>query len=896
MKVSRKLDWYAIASALGAVLLFLPMFRAGMPNTADGLLHLYRSALWRWAWNDGVIWPRWHTLLYHGYGYPVFDLIVPFPYIATSLLNFLIPSLIASFKAFIFIGCLNYALGMYFWARRHLSPAGAFLAAIAYTFATYRFRELFVQGNYPQFFAWSMFPWVMLSFESLSDAPTRWRFFASVASYSILLLTHNISAMLFTPFLIAYMLWYLASHGVWRNAWAVAAAFVGAVGIAAGFWIPAMVESRYTMVRVLTKGFFDVSEHFLTVGEMLSRSPLQDYRAANPPMPFNIGVIHLFLAVTGLFSILTVALRSRGDFLSKLWKDYRVFSAIAVVVSLFMMLPVSSEVWKVVPFIAFAEFPTRLYGEAFLFSSLLVGASITWLGILFKDEKKEVLATALFAAIGALALVGSVAVYQFPRQFIRLEVTPSAFLSYETAFNAPGTTSASEFLSIPAEKAPKEPAISKTMVRNAFYHPPSGVYGKVIRWKAQSIEIEYTSDRDIRVDVAQFYFPGWVVSLDGRMIEASRDPRNGLVRVRLPSGRHMLALRMANTPIRKAAGAEALLAFLAVVILGLKLGKGKAGEDIRSSPNLEFGYLPVLVLVALIVIKVAYIEPRTQWFRLFSPPGQALPASHKCHIRIGKNIELIGYDIHPEVTRQGGKFFVRLYWQPLGKVEKDYSSFVHLVAGLGKQAFAFSDSLHPAYIPTSTWHPALYVVDDHVLPVRKDSPPVVYHLLVGMYEVNTRKPLGDSELPTVVHVLPRNELKPSDVPVKLEASFGDRIELVGYGMKKDGRKLTLTLYWLPLKHVDKDYQVFVHLKGADGKIVGQYDSPPVRGFYPTSMWLPGHIVEDVHDILLPSGEVEPHEVDVGLYDLRSLARLPARDRKGKSLPNSQVSIPIGGAR
>jgi len=50
-----------------------PLLLPGLPNTADGLLHLYRTALWRWAWDDGVFWPCWHTLLYRGYGYPLFN-------------------------------------------------------------------------------------------------------------------------------------------------------------------------------------------------------------------------------------------------------------------------------------------------------------------------------------------------------------------------------------------------------------------------------------------------------------------------------------------------------------------------------------------------------------------------------------------------------------------------------------------------------------------------------------------------------------------------------------------------------------------------------------------------------------------------------------------------------
>lgn len=112
--------------------------------------------------------------------------------------------------------------------------------------------------------------------------------------------------------------------------------------------------------------------------------------------------------------------------------------------------------------------------------------------------------------------------------------------------------------------------------------------------------------------------------------------------------------------------------------------------------------------------------------------------------------------------------------------------------------------------------------------------------------------------------------------------LGDAFALRGYRLDFDelgpGRTLGLVLYWECLRVVDRDYQVFVHLVDSTGQPRSQADGPPVNGMYPTSQWKAGEILADVHplplDPALPPGE---YVLLAGMYDLRSLARLPVQD-------------------
>ena len=238
------------------------------------------------------------------------------------------------------------------------------------------------------------------------------------------------------------------------------------------------------------------------------------------------------------------------------------------------------------------------------------------------------------------------------------------------------------------------------------------------------------------------------------------------------------------------------------------------------------------------------------------------------------------------MVRQGGELHLRLYWQALEPLDKDYSSFVHLI-GLDGRLYAQSDSMHPAYIPTSTWNPALYVVDDHYVRISLSTPPVAFSVRVGLYELKTMQLLGEAELPEWVNVQPRSTVK---VPVKYPQTFPEEgIKLLGYHLVNQDSFLILSLYWQAERKVSRDFQVFVHLVDSHGNIIAQADSPPLGGLYPTSKWLPKQIIQDVHLVPIPPGS-SPKAILVGLYDLVTLERLPVFREDGSRWEKDAVIV------
>jgi hypothetical protein len=101
-----------------------------------------------------------------------------------------------------------------------------------------------------------------------------------------------------------------------------------------------------------------------------------------------------------------------------------------------------------------------------------------------------------------------------------------------------------------------------------------------------------------------------------------------------------------------------------------------------------------------------------------------------------------------------------------------------------------------------------------------------------------------------------------------------------------GTLQTVTLQWWLAEPVNRDYTVFVHLRnGERGENVTQGDGPPVDGWYPTSVWKIGEVVEDTHEVLV-TADVPPgsYILVVGWYDPVS------GDRLGGEIPLGTVEV------
>ena len=125
---------------------------------------------------------------------------------------------------------------------------------------------------------------------------------------------------------------------------------------------------------------------------------------------------------------------------------------------------------------------------------------------------------------------------------------------------------------------------------------------------------------------------------------------------------------------------------------------------------------------------------------------------------------------------------------------------------------------------------------------------------------------------------------------EVNVTFGDFAVLVGYSLPAvevtAAQPLPLTLYWRALETSSSiDYIVFTHLLSASGdtRLVAQDDDRPADGAQPTTTWVPGETIVDVHPmVFLDTDYTGPARIEVGLYD--------------PSVPGDRVSTGTGADR
>jgi hypothetical protein len=289
---------------------------------------------------------------------------------------------------------------------------------------------------------------------------------------------------------------------------------------------------------------------------------------------------------------------------------------------------------------------------------------------------------------------------------------------------------------------------------------------------------------------------------------------------------------------------------------------------------------PVYLIKEMPGLEIKYeLQKVNSLVEILSPAVTGEPAYPR-NLLLGDSLELVGYDEEPHSPRPGEELRVTLYWRPRGRLERVYSTYLHLV---NQEGLAIAQSDHQpggAYYPTSLWKEREIIRDEHTLTVTSTARLGIYRLLAGMYDSDSQEPLGEGLAIGMVGLKGAILTSPGEMEHPLGINLGDRVTLLGYDLERREGEITLTLHWQARQEMEEDYTVFIHLLDG-GEIVAQGDSQPQGGHYPTSIWDESEVVIDEHH--LTTGELSPGEYDlwVGIYLLESMERLPVIDAQGE---------------
>lgn len=928
-----RLDWGALTVALLCLLAVWPwLMRPGLPAATDAEIHVPRVAEFARILADGVLYPRWAPDFYLGYGYPLFNFYAPLTYYLAQPF-YLLTSAAGAAEALFVLATFLGGLGAYAFARRGLGRAAGVVAAGAFVFSPYLVLiDPFVRVDLAEFLAIAWTPWVLWGFDRLLAGEARAGVVVAALPLAALALTHNLMLVLFAPLLTAFLLFRLFSAGD-RETWLrVAAAGALAVGLSAVFWLPALIEKQYIVLdQVIGRDDFDFHRHFVTLGELLRPSPRIDQGALNPPLAYNLGLAQWALAGLGWLAVHFLpqsAQRSPRQGIEKQnrsshqgeagWTNCQFvrriclrvlrgskrhaappavklsnFMGVAALVLGFLMLEASAPVWEAVPLLRYVQFPWRLLGVVALPLAWLAGAGVSAFGKRWQPWMGVAALTLLL--IGALP-----ALYPPPWEPLQADFSPYEMIArLELDGVALGTTANREYTPIWVTVPPHESAqvlagyeAGGPVDRFEREGLPPGAEVRMVRSTSVADLFEVSSPEPFRAVVRRFYFPGWRARLDGAPLEIAPSEPHGFIAASLPAGTHELELRFGATPPRTLGSVVSLASLL--VLAGMVLRE----RDRRGSPGGAMDrsrLLPLAVVVLLFfTAKVAVVDRQSGWFRLDSTGDEVAVAQHHLVTQFEGQVALLGYDLPQTAVAQDGALRLTLYWRAIGSVPENYSVFAHLVRP-SEHTWGQDDRLNPGDVPTTRWPvDGRYVRDVHRLAVLPGTPPGVYRLEVGLYELGTGRRLFVLDesgapvsqgviLPQTVEVVRVEEPPPvgeGQMLARVDATFGGAITLLGYDLNPAGTLWPpnfahVTLFWRAEQDSLPDLSVAVRLRDEAGRIRAQVGGRPVDGHYPTVDWQAGEVVRDQHSFWL-AGDADPgrYAVEVAVTDAQSGESLP----------------------
>jgi hypothetical protein len=241
---------------------------------------------------------------------------------------------------------------------------------------------------------------------------------------------------------------------------------------------------------------------------------------------------------------------------------------------------------------------------------------------------------------------------------------------------------------------------------------------------------------------------------------------------------------------------------------------------------------------------------------------------------------------------------VLLQWAISDVTDANYGISLRLHDSTGKAWTSLDTQPGYGFQPTSAWQPGT-LNDAYTLDLPPDLPrDQAYALDVILYRVASQQEVGRTTIDGLrldphdwrsIAPPARNFTAPN-MPHTLDTLFGDQIQLLGYGLNREGDKLKIDLAWQAQRDIATNYKVFAHLfDPATETIVAQWDAMPRANAYPTSRWIANETVTETLTIPLTAVPQGEYRLAIGLYELAG--RLPVSGTIGIDAAHQRVILP-----
>lgn len=247
---------------------FYRMLRPGIYSTQD--FHYFRLVEYGKCVRDLQIPCRWAPDAGFGYGEPIFNFYTQLPYALGEVFHLASFSEIDSFKILFILSLIGSAYTMFLLSKKlWKGTLPALISSAFYVYAPYRALDVWVRGALPEALSFVLFPLILLKIDDFIEKEKISDLLWFCLSLTLLVLTHNLSLVLFSPVLIIWIIYKIYLSKKWRLVTKILASFVLSGLLSAFYILPVIFESKFITLGTTTQGYFDFRGHFATLYQIL---------------------------------------------------------------------------------------------------------------------------------------------------------------------------------------------------------------------------------------------------------------------------------------------------------------------------------------------------------------------------------------------------------------------------------------------------------------------------------------------------------------------------------------------------------------------------------------------------------------------------------------------------
>lgn len=258
------------------------------------------------------------------------------------------------------------------------------------------------------------------------------------------------------------------------------------------------------------------------------------------------------------------------------------------------------------------------------------------------------------------------------------------------------------------------------------------------------------------------------------------------------------------------------LVFTAISSIATLLALGLAGWLPRRPATAVLGGVGVFIFVIAAAAPWLWIQPA------YTPRPASGRLTELPAVEFGGRMRLAGYAVEYGDPRPGEPITVRLVWEVMREMDRDWSVFVHLNDPVLGRPIAQRD-MYPGggLLATSFLQPGQRIVDELVLTIPPTAvTPAELEVTVGLYEYRSGERLlttdGVDAVPLATIPL---AAAAGSYPNPVSQFFEHGLELIGFSIDPRrvaaGGTVNLTTFWRVTEPLLADYTFFAQIVGSD---------------------------------------------------------------------------------